>query len=126
MADVVKYFHQDSNKKVLELPRQTLSFGSGDTTKSFTIETSALHHLIVVDVADFTAVVTATIAIANSYGDTLFSQASIAKGAVTIVAPKVGVDLWPIPACGTQTITVTLSGAPTGAGGDVKITVYLI
>lgn len=106
------------------LSPQTLSFGASDTSKSFQITPDDVRRgyisMFVVDVANFTNSVTAALSVTNGRGRAIPPSVSgIPKGAVTTVACMVPIS------DETLTVTVTLSGAPGGSGGNVVVETYL-
>jgi len=118
MADYDIYYQ---NQKI---GPKTLSFGAADTSKTFTVVGHAgelgygVIRKIVLNLPDWTNTVSATIAITNEDGDTLYSVATLAQNTCHYKD-----DVYVVVA-DTCTITVTLSGVPGGSGGDATVTLY--
>lgn len=122
--DIHKYFHDNQTKKVMRAVN-TQAFGAGDTVKSFTLETSALLLGLKPNVPNWTNAVTLTIALTEADGATLFSEAGIARNTKAHIVPLYDAINWAIPLDGIITVTLTLSGAPGGSGGNLITTLYL-
>lgn len=88
------------------------------TVGSFTINANALTHTIVCFLPNWTNAVTGTLSITNSDSREIYSIAALAKNTVHVLAVVK-------PLVGTNTITITLSGVPGGAGGTTATSLYL-
>ena len=110
-----------NNDEITMVPKQTLAFDEDDTVKTFTMNVRGLLHTIVMKVANFTNVVTATLTIANSNSDDIYDSTAKAKNATYVLNEL----LDKVPLVGDHTVTVTLSGAAGGTGGDVEVTLYV-
>lgn len=124
VADVHKYFHDNQTKKVMRAV-VTSVFGAADTVKTFTVETSALLLGLKPNIPNWTNIVTLTIALTEADGATLFSEAAIVRDTKAHIVPVYDSVNWAIPLDGIITVTLTLSGAPGGTGGNVVTTLYL-
>jgi hypothetical protein len=104
-----------TRRKVLEL-----ALGAADTQKSIPVYlTGKLHHLHV-RVPNFTNAVTVTVSVADPDGYVYLSEAGLAKDQNhNIVFSKELLLLGE-----GNTVQVTLSGAPGGAGGTVVVALY--
>lgn len=101
-----------------------ISFSATDTTKTETIFERGFGELILIDVPNFTNAVTATLAILDDEGYTLWSKSGIAKNSVSKYggAPDAA-DTGDFPLVQNGKISITLSGAP-GSAGVVKVRTY--
>jgi hypothetical protein len=104
--------------------------GSSSPVKSGLIsQNSGVHNglieLIKVNVPNFTAAITITLALYDTNGILKWSLAAIAKNAIATIIPSVTLGAvtypWKIPICGKEYWQVTPSGDPTGSGGTVVI-----
>lgn len=108
------------------VPLLALTFGASDTTKTSDriSENEGVHQgkctHIKVTLPDWTNSVTATLAILDSDGDVIFSQASIAENQTLVIADK------SIPLIEKERVRITLSGAPGGTGGTVTVRLYYL
>ncbi len=98
--------------------RIALSFGTADTTASFTFDDFPGVLLnILYEQYDTTNNATGTVAITDENSKTLFSKATLTDGATTLIHVRLGeskdVAFFPSK---KYTCTVTLSGAPGNAG----------
>ena len=103
--------------------RMDFLFGASDTVKTQSITRwggGLFCKVIKVNMPNFTAAVTGTLAIKDCDGDQVYSKASIAKNAVTIDDTKT------VPMEQSSDVSLTLSGAPTGSGGTVVVTFFLV
>jgi hypothetical protein len=97
-------------KTLHKTDRYALSFESGDTVKSFTINARALTHTIILEMPSFSgAVVTGTLSIENSDDNEIYSNGSLAENTIHVMTTE-------IPLVGDSTVKVTLSGDPLSSG----------
>lgn len=106
------------NYDVRKLDAEVLTFGATDTSDTFSITHTGFLAALIVKVSNLTNSVTATVAMADSDGNEIISQATIAENATTVVH----FDFGYAPCYGAMTFTVTLSGVPGGSGGTVTVT----
>lgn len=106
--------------------RQLLSFGTSDTSKSFTFGgMPGILFAIIYEQYDTTNNVTGTITITNKAGITLFTKGTLTDGANTIISVRLG-ESKDVPILDeSHTVTVTLSGAP-GNAGVVYVTIVIV
>ena len=102
--------------------RFTMSFGASDTVKSFPIHENAEFNLFYMDIANFTNSVTATVSIKNVDGTTMWTDPTArTKNTKLTYLTKLVTDNITMLIAPSDTVVVTLSGAPGGAGGDVTV-----
>ena len=105
---------------VTEIPRQGLIFGALDTAKSFSLTGyNGLIHELDVQIPDFTNAVTATVTLTRSNGVDVYTSEALAKNADHVIMMDRAI-------VGTEALTVTLSGAPGGEGGQIDVTPILV
>ena len=102
----------------------SLVIGAAELTHTtlFTITASALTHTLVVVLPNWTNAVTCKATIANSDGEDIYESEDLVRNG-TRVCNITGANERPI--VGTNTITLTLSGVPGGAGGTAKVALYI-
>lgn len=98
--------------------RQALVFNDVETVKTFTIYGNAATSVIVVEMADFTNPVTATITITNPNNNALYTIGALPEAATSVLIVE-------RPIVGLNTFTLTLNGAAGAPGGTCYIGVYL-
>lgn len=119
------------NRKHLEhstvdmVEKQTLVFGAADTSKSITLQTRGKLISWVMKLPNFTNSVTGTLSVANGNSDTLWADAARADNQSYYYHGAIGGNPPILPLVGVTTFTVTLSGVPGGAGGNVELTLYV-
>ena len=105
-------------KELVMVDRQPLAFTSGDTVKSFTINTNALTHTMILEMPSFSgAVVTGTFSIENSDGNEIYSESGLAENTNHVMFAV-------RPLTGDNTIKVTLSTDPLSSG-TCYVSMYL-
>jgi len=102
---------------------RSLTFAAADTTKSFTIEANAWVHSVLVTTPNWANNSTATLTIVNADSKTIYTAAALAESTDHVLQDFVGFGY--LPLSGTNTFTLTLSGAPGGTGGVATVTIYL-
>jgi hypothetical protein len=119
-ANVVFYINTMPKRSIYPIS-YTLAFGASDTTHNFTLETYGLVHSLLLNLPNFSNSVTATITITDGAGNIVYTQSGIAVNQEAIF----GSTEFQAGLAGINTITVTLSGAPGGSGGNVGIEIRL-
>jgi len=109
-------------ERIYKIPEQLLAFGAADTVKSFTIESSAKVHSIVIAHPLFTNSVTCILSIENEDGRQIYATDPIANAAG--VENIQALDDY-VAMAGVCTIKATLSGVPGGTGGNVGVSMVL-
>ncbi len=103
--------------------KQTLSFGAADTAESVTLsQVVGKVHTIIMKVPNWTNNVTAILSATNDAGDEVWVDETARARNNTYVFHEMREML---PIGWNITFTVTLSGAPGGAGGNVELSVYV-
>lgn len=105
--------------KLVKTKKEVVAIAAGATVGSFTLLMSALTHTIVLILPNWTNAVTATISIENSDGDEIYSNSGLAENQTHVIVVEK-------PLVGLNTVKITLSGVPGGAGGDTETTLYLV
>ena len=106
--------------------RKALSFGTSDTSKTFTFKgLTGMLIAIIYEQYDTTSNATGTVAITNKNNVSLFSKSSLADGANTLISVRMA-ESKDVPILPEQhTVTVTLSEAP-GNAGTVYVTLVIV
>lgn len=101
------------------LKRLEFQFGASDTEKTISNPGFVgLTHMLALEVSNFTNDVTATLSIENTFGVEIYNSGAKARNAdYAILAERI--------LAGSEIFRVTLSGAPGGSGGTVRLTPYL-
>ena len=104
--------YESANSGIQSTGRQAIAFNAYETEKTLTINANGLTHTIIVELPDWTNNSTATLSLINSDSKTLYSISALAENATYILLVE-------RPFHGTNTVKITLSGAPGGSGGTV-------
>lgn len=105
--------------------QQTLAFSGTDTSKSFTVAVWAKNPTddtiarIFMTISDWDNDVTTSITATDSDENILYTKSGLAKGETHDLQAEVNIEVR-----GETTITISLSGAPGGEGGNVLISGY--
>lgn len=106
--------------------KNTFTFGAADTTFTQDCSETGFAKVVIVDVANMTNAVTATVSIKDPDGYELYNSGALAENAVHKQGAAVGAaETGLIPMNLHCTMTVVLSGVPGGTGGAVKVMTYL-
>jgi hypothetical protein len=108
-------------RRIYKCPTQSLTFGAADTVKSFDISANGALHSAVVEVPDWTNAVTLVLSVEDEEGTEVYNSPALSDNAIQKIiahSEAVGFD-------GIYTVKLTLSGAPGGSGGTVKLTMLM-
>jgi hypothetical protein len=104
----------------------SFTFDASTTTLTQEVQENGWAQVIKVDVPAFTNAITATVTITDRNGYTVFVSTALAKGAVAAIGDLITAgEVGGVPMDYRYTVNVTLSGAAGGAGGAVKVMMYL-
>jgi hypothetical protein len=106
------------NYDVRKLEAETVSFGATGTTGSMSFSHVGFLTTLILDVPNFTNAVTVTAAVVDADSNELYSLAAIAKNETKVIHFEN--DYCPV--YGETTVSLTLSGAAGGTGGDITVT----
>lgn len=121
MADV--NFHRSvfGGKRIFKSPRLSVAFNATETTKTVSLAGNGVLHSMILELPNFTNVVTTVISITNSDGVEVYASSALARNAVhKITAQSNAVALE-----GECSALLTLSGAAGGEGGTARLTFNL-
>ncbi len=105
---------------VTDSAKSELAFGATDTVKIFSLTGyNGVIHELDRDIPNFTNAVTATVTLTRSNGVESYILAGLAKNTKHVIMMDRAI-------VGSETIAVTLSGAPGGAGGQIVAVPILV
>ena len=99
----------------IELPKHSMQFGPTDTEREIQIENKGYVTDVMFKLPNFANNVNGTISICDEDGDNLYDSGPRAKGEAHVLA---NIN---VPAAFNFKVKCTLSGAPGGVGGTVKV-----
>jgi hypothetical protein len=107
--------------------KNVFSFGATGTVLTQTLQNTGWIEMIIIDIANFSNVVTATVTINDPDGYEVYNSTALAKNTVTKQGDSFGAaDVGAIPIHYDDfTMTVTISGVAGGTGGDVKVISFI-
>lgn len=101
-------------------------FDAATTVLTQEVQENGFCSVIIADVPNFTNAINATLTVKDRRGYTLFTSVALARNVVTNIGDTItAADFGDIPIDNRYTLTVTLSGAAGGAGGTVKVMLYI-
>lgn len=106
--------------------KNTFAFTATSTTATQTVNENGFVKMLIVDCDNLTNAVTLTVDIKDGDGYVVYTKASIAENAITRVDELTTPALGEVPIDYKYTITVTLSGAAGGSGGNVDVMLYIL
>ncbi len=106
--------------------KNTFVFDASTTELVQKVQENGWVNLLLVDVPNFTNAITATVTIKDPDGYSLWTKAAIAKNAVAKYGAGPDAAVYgSYPIGYDYTITVTLSGAAGGTGGNLSVLQYM-
>jgi len=99
--------------------QKTLTYNASETVKQFTINENGHMTDVAVVMPNFTNAITGTLTIEDEAGVVLYTKATIAENATTVV------NSLSVPVDHGYVAKLTLSGAAGGTGGDVSIKLWV-
>lgn len=106
------------NYDVRKLDAEDVAFTNVSTTGSMSFTHTGFLTTLILDVPNFTNGITVTVAVTDADSNELYSLAAIAKNATKVIHFEN--DYCPV--YGETTVSLTLSGAAGGTGGDITVT----